>query len=403
MIKKISVDLLRPGMYVSDLNCDWIPHHSYEKEGRIPDEATIREIRRRGITEVYIDTNRGDGAHTDGIPAHEIDADNQKALQNAELLRAENNARVTISEEIGRAKRLHKEAQHLVTHVLHDVKLGKCVDIEPFDKIADGIVESVLSNHNALACLGRIRDKDNYLLEHSINLAVLMGIFAKTLHIDRVTMQDAIVGAMLHDIGKVMIPDGILNKPGKLNDDEFAVMKNHVMFSRDMLKKSPGISQLTINVAAQHHERIDGSGYPQGLHDCDICREGKMCAIADVYDAITADRVYHKGITPTAALKKLLEWSGTHFDKNLVHHFIRAIGIFPVGSLVELKSQRLGIVLDAAEKDQRMPVVKVIYNSKKKQYLPVETIDLSRPSVQDEIIKAVDPSHFGIRINDFMF
>ncbi|WP_296984536.1 HD-GYP domain-containing protein, partial [Thalassolituus sp. UBA1505] len=211
-----------------------------------------------------------------------------------------------------------------------------------------------------------------------------------------------IVGAMLHDIGKVMIPDTILHKPGKLTDDEFKVMKSHVVFSRELLKKSPGISQMTINVAAQHHERIDGSGYPDGLHDCDLCREGKMCAIADVYDAITSDRVYHKALPPTSALKKLLEWSGTHLDNELVHRFIRTMGIFPVGSLVELKSQRLGVVIDGSEKDQRMPVIKVIYNSKMNQYMPVETIDLSRPSVQDEIVKAVDPGRFGIKIKDFL-
>ena len=352
MIKKISVNQLRPGMYVSDLNCDWIPHHQYNREGRIPDDNTIAEIRRRGITEVYIDTERGDGAQTEGLTAQEVDHHNQQALDKAAEMPADNSARVSVEEELQRAHTVHTEAQNMVNNVLHNVKLGRAIDIEPFDQIADGMVDSVLRNHNALACLGRIRDKDNYLLEHSINLAVLMGIFAKSLNIDRTTMQDAIVGAMLHDIGKVMIPDAILHKPGKLTDDEFAVIKNHVVFSRDLLKKSPGISQLTINVAAQHHERIDGSGYPDGLHDCDICREGKMCAIADVYDAITADRVYHKGIPPTAALKKLLEWSGTHLDKALVHRFIRSMGIFPVGSLVELKSQRLGIVMDGAEKDQ---------------------------------------------------
>ena len=402
MIKKISVDLLRPGMYISDLNCDWIPHHNLSKEGRVPDEATIKEIRRRGITDVYIDTARGDGADADGLSQQEADQHNQKALNRAAEQRAENNARVTVAEELQRAQKLHSQAQNMVSNVLHDVKLGKSIDIEAFDQIADGMVDSVLRNHNALACLGRIRDKDNYLLEHSINLAVLMGVFAKSMGIERSIMQDAIVGAMLHDIGKVMIPDTILHKPGKLTDDEFKVMKSHVVFSRELLKKSPGISQMTINVAAQHHERIDGSGSPDGLHDCDLCREGKMCAIADVYDAITSDRVYHKALPPTSALKKLLEWSGTHLDNELVHRFIRTMGIFPVGSLVELKSQRLGVVIDGSEKDQRMPVIKVIYNSKMNQYMPVETIDLSRPSVQDEIVKAVDPGRFGIKIKDFL-
>ena len=402
MIKKISVDQLKPDMYVSDLNCDWIPHHNFQKEGRIPDQSIIDEIRRRGIREVYIDTARGLDAGDDALTAAEVDRNNQAALDKAAALKPDHKARNGVQEELLKANKIHTQAKGLVSNVLKDVKLGRAIDVEAFDRLADGMVDSVLRNHNALACLGRIREKDNYLLEHSINLAVLMGIFAKSMKIDRETMHQTIVGAMLHDIGKVMIPDEVLHKPGKLSDDEFAIMRNHVVFSRELLKKTPGVSELTIKVAAQHHERIDGSGYPEGLHDCDICREGKMCAIADVYDAITADRVYHKGLPPTMALKKLLEWSGTHLDQTLVHRFIRSMGIYPVGSLVKLKSQRLAVVIEASESDQRLPLVKVIYSTSSQRYLPVEIIDLSKPTTQDEILQAVDPARFGIRLNDFI-
>ncbi|MCD8521301.1 MAG: HD-GYP domain-containing protein [Saccharospirillaceae bacterium] len=402
MIKKISVDQLKPDMYVSDLNCDWIPHHNYQKEGRIPDQNIVDEIRRRGIREVYIDTSRGLDVGDDALTAAEVDRANQQALDKAAALKPDLNPRNGVQEELLKANKIHTQAKDLVSNVLKDVKLGRAIDVGAFDRLADGMVDSVLRNHNALACLGRIREKDNYLLEHSINLAVLMGIFAKSMNIDRETMHQTIVGAMLHDIGKVMIPDEVLHKPGKLTDDEFAIMRNHVVFSRELLKQTPGVSELTIRVAAQHHERIDGSGYPEGLHDCDICREGKMCAIADVYDAITADRVYHKGLPPTMALKKLLEWSGTHLDQTLVHRFIRSMGIYPVGSLVKLKSERLAVVIEGSETDQRLPLVKVIFHSKRQRYLPVEIIDLSKPSTQDEILQAVDPARFGIRLNDFI-
>lgn len=401
MIKKIPVSQLRPGMYVSDLNCDWIPHHDYQKQGRIPDQATIDKIRARGITEVYIDPARGlDVPHA--VTAAEVDRQNQQRLEKAAELKPDQQARTSVQEELRKAHKLHDEARGLVGNVLKDVKIGRAIDIDSFDQLADGMVDSVLRNHNALACLGRIREKDNYLLEHSINLAVLMGIFAKSLQIDRDTMHQAVVGAMLHDIGKVMVPDHVLHKPGKLNDDEFAIMRQHVVFSRELLKRTPGVGELTIKVAAQHHERIDGSGYPDGLHDCDICREGKMCAIADVYDAITADRVYHKGLPPTMALKKLLEWSGTHLDEKLVHRFIRSMGIYPVGTLVKLKSGKLAVVLENSDSDQRSPVVKVIYHATSKRYLPVEIIDLSKPSVQDEIEHAVDADKWNIRLNDFL-
>lgn len=400
MKKKITIEQLRPDMYVSDLNCDWIPHHNLPKEGRIPNQETIEKLKARGIKTLYIDPARG--KDVDGIAESEVDRHNTKALDKAAQLVPDTDHKVSVGEEMLKANRIHAEAKNLVTNVLRDVKMGNPIDIDVFDTLADGMVDSVLRNHNALACLGRIRQKDNYLLEHSINLAVLMGIFAKSLQLDRDTMQLAVIGAMLHDIGKVMIPDAVLHKPGKLSDDEFAIMRQHVVHSRELLKRTPGVGALTIRVAAEHHERMDGSGYPEGLHGCDICREGRMVAIADVYDTITADRCYHKGLPPTGAMKKLLEWSGTHLDQELVHRFIRSMGIYPVGSLVRLRSGKVAIVIEAGEKDQRMPIVKVIYHAEHKRYLPIEIIDLSKAFVQDEIASAVDPEKYAIRLNDFL-
>jgi putative nucleotidyltransferase with HDIG domain len=401
MIKRISIDKLRREMYVSDLNCDWIPHHTLQKEGRIPSDAIIDQIKRLGIKEVYIDTERGLDEE-DAITQQEVDQQVQDRLNKAGAQNMAHAGSVTVEEELFRATKLQSKAKSIMTGVLNDVKFGKPLETESFDDLADGMIDSVMRNHNALACLGRIRAKDNYLMEHSINLAVLMGIFAKSMKIDRETMHQAMVGALLHDIGKIMVPDSILHKPGKLDSNEFARMKQHVVFSRDLLKKTPGIHPLTVDVAAQHHERIDGSGYPEGLMGCDICREGKMVAITDVYDAITADRCYHKGLAPTVALKKLLEWSGTHLEEKLVHTFIRSMGIYPVGSLVMMESGRLAVVIEASEKNQTRPVVKVIYHSRLKQYIPAEIIDLSKPVSQDNIKSSVDATMWRIKISDFL-
>jgi putative nucleotidyltransferase with HDIG domain len=372
-----------------------------QKEGRIPNVAMIAELKRRGIKEVYIDTERGlDEA--DAFTQAEVEQQNQAKLDKASSLDMSKAGSVSVEEELTKAHNLQDKAKGIMSDVLSDIKFGKPLETEGFDELADGMIDSVLRNHNALACLGRIREKDNYLMEHSINLAVLMGIFAKSMKIDRDTMHHVMVGALLHDIGKIMVPDNILHKPGKLDDDEFSRMKQHVVFSRDLLKKTPGIHPLTVDVAAQHHERIDGSGYPEGLKGCDICREGKMVAITDVYDAITADRCYHKGLAPTVALKKLLEWSGTHLDEKLVHTFIRSMGIFPVGSLVMMESGRLAVVIEASEKDQTRPIVKVVYSTRLKQYIPAEIIDLSKPISQDSIKSSVDADKWRIKVADFL-
>jgi len=372
-----------------------------QKEGRIPNIAMIAELKRRGIKEVYIDTERGlDEA--DAFTQAEVEQQNQTKLDKAGSLDMSKAGSVSVEEELAKAHNLQNKAKGIMSDVLSDIKFGRPLETEGFDELADGMIDSVLRNHNALACLGRIRQKDNYLMEHSINLAVLMGIFAKSMKIDRDTMHHVMVGALLHDIGKIMVPDNILHKPGKLDDDEFSRMKQHVVFSRDLLKKTPGIHPLTVDVAAQHHERIDGSGYPEGLKGCDICREGKMVAITDVYDAITADRCYHKGLAPTVALKKLLEWSGTHLDEKLVHTFIRSMGIYPVGSLVMMDSGRLAVVIEASEKDQTRPIVKVVYSTRLKQYIPAEIIDLSKPISQDSIKSSVDADKWRIKVADFL-
>ena len=401
MIKRISIDKLRPKMYVSNLNCDWMPHHSMQKEGRIPNTAIIEQLKDKGIKEVYIDTDRGIDEE-DAFTLEEVEQQNEGKLQKAGALSMDSAGTVSVEEELIRANKLQDKAKSIMTGVLSDVKFGKPLETEAFDDLANGMIDSVIRNHNALACLGRIRAKDTYLMEHSINLAVLMGIFAKSMSIDRDTMQQVMVGALLHDIGKIMVPDNILHKPGKLDDDEFARMKQHVVFSRDLLKNTPGIQPLTVVVAAQHHERIDGSGYPEGLTGCQICREGKMVAITDVYDAITADRCYHKGLAPTVALKKLLEWSGTHLEESLVHTFIRSMGIYPVGSLVMLESGRLAVVIEASEKDQTRPIVKVIYHARLKQFIPTEVIDLSKPVSQESIKCSVDADKWRIKIPDFL-
>jgi len=253
-----------------------------------------------------------------------------------------------------------------------------------------------------LACLSRIREKDSYLLEHSVNVGVLMSILGKAMNLERQQLFEYVLGALLHDIGKIIIPDEVLHKPGRLTEEEFELMKKHATFSRDILIKSgDDLPAASINVAYQHHERLDGTGYPNALNKDQISLEGKMAAIVDVYDAITADRCYHKGMPPTIALKRMLEWTGSHLDKDLLHIFIKAMGVYPVGSVVELSNERLAIVNEINESDQKSPIVKVIYNTQYKRYVKIELLDLSKKK-DVTIVKPIDPASYGIQVNDFL-
>ena len=178
-------------------------------------------------------------------------------------------------------------------------------------------------------------------------------------------------------------------------------MKRHALYSQKILEKNHGFPQTAINVAGQHHERLDGKGYPAGLFGDEVSQEGRMASVVDVYDAITADRVYHQGMTPSTALKRMLEWSGPHLDAKYVQAFIKAMGIYPVGSLVELESGMAAIVMEEND-DSLKPTVKVIYNLKTAMFAKVATVNLSKSGSNDRIVKPIDPEDHGIKVRDFL-
>lgn len=400
MLKKIKVSELKPGMYVANITQRGVSLHEHEKEGRIKDEQTVKELKKRGLKELYIDTEQGDDSSL-AIPVEEADKALSKKLTSVAADRDGNLiAPSSFEQEWEKASRLHSEAINLVNSAMNAIQYGQEVSIEPFEDMADNFIDSVFRNQNALACLSRIRDKDSYLMEHSVNVALLMSILGKQLELERDYLHQCVTGALLHDIGKILIPDEVLHKPGKLTDEEFATMKKHVTYSRKILQRNKRFAQAAVNVAAQHHERMDGRGYPNGLKGEEISPEGRMASVVDIYDAITADRVYHKGLPPSAALRRMLEWTDGHLDKQYVHAFIKAIGVYPVGSLVELENHHAGIVIEENE-DALRPVVRVIYNLNTQLYLPVKDHDLSTTNNRDSIVKALDPADYGIQIGDF--
>jgi len=401
MIKRIPISALKVGMYITDMNNDWIPHNTQRRRGLIKREETIEKIRKMGVQFVYIDALKGADTQ-DSETAAAVDERNEEALQKAGEQTPGVAPRVSLPEEMVAALRIHSEAQELVGNFMNSAKIGAAIDVAPIHKLADELQSSVTRNANALGCLGRIREKDNYLLEHSVNLSVLMSIFGQYRKLSEDVMHQTVVGALLHDLGKILTPDEVLHKPGRLTPEEYEVMKLHARHSRDILSATEGIGELTVITAAQHHERMDGTGYPEGLKGEAISEYGRMVAITDVYDAITADRVYHRGMTPTQGLKKLLEWSGSHLDPSLVRQFIRCIGLYPVGSLVLLDSGRLGVVVEINEEDQRLPVVRVMYHTKFRMPITLTTIDLSKPSSQDRILRSVDPDEYRIDVRKFL-
>ncbi len=400
MLKKIAVDKLKPGMYVAKIAAQGISLHEHEREGRIKDKQTIKALMQRGVKELYIDTEQGSDS-SDAMPMEQSEKLLDTQIKEIANTHQEQEQNVEFEKEFEKASKIHTEALSMVGNALEAAKMGEMIELEGFDSMAENFMDSVKRNQNALACLSRIRDKDSYLMEHSVNVAVLMSVLGKHLKLERSYLHQCVTGALLHDIGKVLIPDTILHKPGKLTPDEFNIMKRHSLYSRKILEKSRGFPQVAVNVAGQHHERLDGRGYPEGLKGDFVSKEARMASVVDIYDAITADRVYHKGMPPSAALKRMLEWCGPHLDTQYVHAFIKAIGVYPVGSLVELESGLAGIVVEEVPGSIK-PIVKVIYSLKKNGYVNVIKKDLSKSNCNDKIVKTLNPDDYGINIQDFI-
>ncbi|MEY8262569.1 MAG: HD-GYP domain-containing protein, partial [Bermanella sp.] len=400
MLKKISVDQLKPGMYVTNISDRGISLHEHEREGRIKDQKTILALSKRGVRELYIDTKQGDDS-PHAIAIEESDKQLKGKLEDIATEQKPRAKEVSFEQEFEKASQMHHEAINMVSNAMEAAKTGNIVDLDNIENMAENFMDSVERNQNALACLSRIREKDSYLMEHSVNVAVLMSILGKYLQLERVYLHQCVTGALLHDIGKVLIPDTILHKPGKLTHDEFAIMRRHASYSKRILQKNHGFPQVSINVAGQHHERLDGKGYPDGLQGDAISQEARMASVVDIYDAITADRVYHKGMPPSVALKRMLEWSGPHLDTKYVHAFIKAIGVYPVGSLVELSNGLAGIVIKENPGSIK-PIIKVMYNVKQNIYAQVTTLDLSLKTCGEHIIRSLNPQDFGIKVEDFI-
>lgn len=363
------------------------------KPGMLSSESTRRSLQDMGVLEVKIDLTRSKHQQTTLIENPESNLAPEEQIE-AALTSKEK------AESRKHAEKLYAEAKVLQVKLLDALKNGEIVDIAPLEEMADEMVDSIFKNPDAMVFLSRIREKDTYLMEHSLNVGMLLANFGRYLKLSRQVIKELLVGGLLHDTGKVMIPDEILHKPGRLTTDEFEIMKTHVDYSMQFLDKAEGITNVMRTVAANHHERLDGLGYPRGLKGLELCLVSRISTIVDVFDALTADRCYKKGMPATQAFRILLQGSGMQFDELLVKKFIKCMGIHPTGSLVKLKTGKLALVVESNENSPLQPIVKIIYSTTGKHYLDVRIVDLSKTPTE-EIECTVDPKEYGIDIRRF--
>jgi len=402
MLKKVDASMLRVGMFIHDLDCGWMAHPFVRTRFAVTSDDDIRKILAAGIHSVTIDCARG------------LDVDAPTVEEAAAAAEAELTAvaatpvaplRSTLAEEFDRAVAIRRQAAGLVRTVMQDARLGKAIEMDKVSPVVENITASILRNASALMGLCVIKSKDDYTFLHSVSVCTLLVAFCGSRKMDADTIYQAGIGGLLHDTGKALVPDAILNKPGRLTEEEFEIVRRHPQNGYDILHRTPDIGPIPLDITLHHHERRDGSGYPERQRGGDISELAQMAAIVDVYDAITADRCYHKGMPPAEALRKIHEWSRHQFDPALTQDFMRCVGIYPVGTLVLLESGRLGVVVEPHETSLLTPKVKVFFSTRSQTYIRPETVDLSRRlgyGGADRILRHESPEKWQVDPQRFM-
>ena len=402
MIKKIGVQQLRPGMFVHDMDCGWMEHPFLTGSFKVRGDKEIEKMMGHGILELYIDSEKGlDLEDAPTQPEVEASISHQMAVAIDKVNPLEP---TSLREELGRARIVLLEANKIIGEVMNSARVGRQIEQEQVNHVVGKMSDSILRNKYALLSLCRIKEKDNFTFLHSISVGALLMSFVRSFNLKPGDMQMVGIGGMLHDIGKTMVPDRILNKAGSLTNDEFTTMKMHVHFGQRILSDMPGISQTSLDVVAQHHERYDGSGYPLKLKGEEMSLYGQMASIVDVYDSITSDRCYSSAMAPSVALRKMFEWSKLYFAPELIQFFVRTVGIYPVGTLVMLESGKLAVVIEQQGRDLTRPLVRAVFDSKKSGPLTVHDIDLSKPLGQgggDRILNHEASAKWNINPHQF--
>lgn len=406
-------------MYLHDIKINWLKHPFLRKQVKVKNTQTLHKIRKSGARTVLIDTHKGIDIESaadesndklePGLVKVKQDLDKQRPQkpQPAPAIQPYPEFEATsVEQELGIAKPLRKQAIDHYTNILNDVKMGRSIATSEVENTVKDLTNSILRNQDALLTLGTIRNKSRYQFEHAINVCTLCLIFAKWLELDYDSVIQLGVAGLLHDVGETRLPDEILSNKDHLTDAQYRELQKHVDYSVEILTTNIGIAPLTIRAVQQHHERADGSGYPVGLHLKEIQATSQILGIADTYDAMTSETVYHYAMAPTHVLRQLLESGNDLFDQSLIKQFIKCLGIYPVGSMVRLNNGLIALVTEIAEQDSLHPVVRVIYNARNEHFIQPYDLNLADPLKNDNqsiyIIGCVDPNHLHIDVMAFV-
>lgn len=300
---------------------------------------------------------------------------------------------------------VYREAKKLTKTLLDDVRLGGVVNTEQAKATVKDCVNSILRNADALIWMSRLRNEDEYTAEHCLNVCILAIAFGRHIGMSEGELEKLGLCGLLHDVGKMRVPSHILNKREPLTEKEFSTIKAHSVHGRNLLMASPGVPNATVDVAYSHHERVDGTGYPRKLKASGISDFARIICIVDAYDAMTADRCYSTAIASTEALKRIFQSRGTQFDERLALEFIKCVGLYPPGSIVELANGLVGIVLETNHRYRHLPKIIVVKDLNqplvKEIIVDLNDIQLEKLDKSYVIKRSIPDGTYGIKIRDY--
>ena len=405
---KVLIQDLQLGMYVSKLDRPWTDTPFLFQGFEVTSSATIQKLSEY-CEYVYVDPENSHTNISPGTtrapkpPQHDphqvteaIDEHNKKQKEKEEVFKY-----TDFKHELKHALDVHQSAHNYIKTVMQDVRVGHSIDTKSAKILVSELADSIVTNSTALLWLTNLKDRDEYTSQHSLNVCILSLLFGQHLELSTEELNNIGVGALLHDIGKLRVPLNILNKPASLTDHEFGVMKKHPAYGYDLLKNGYDLHETSLDIIRHHHERLDGTGYPDGLIGDSISHFTKMVSIIDVYDAVTSKRVYHDETTPYDALNKLYHQSEKKIDRDLLEQFIKCVGIYPVGSIVELNTGHVGVVVATSDEHHLHPVVMLVMDHHKKHYEQRKFINLANPKFSERktqlsIEKIISPESVGI-------
>ncbi len=405
MLKTINPSDVELGMFIHKLEGSWFKHPFWKSKFLLDDTTTLQDLRECDIPGVVIDVSKGRDRLTAQPRPAAGDAPTATATSQLSrrglVARAQpfdyaSTARTDLSREFGHARTVANRSEKVVSRVFLQSRLGKAVDSTVVEPVISDIFASVQRNPHAFNGLMRCKRDNQYVFQHALAVSALMISLARQLKLSPEQLRNAGMAGLLLDVGIGHLPINLEEVGGDYRDFSEEVLQRHTTLGYEYLRMGGDIPDEVALVALQHHERLDGSGYPQGLHGEAISMLSRMAAICDVYDSLVTDRANHRGLDPGTAILEMQEMTGK-FDQRLLDAFILAIGAHPVGSVVRLESDRLALVIDQDSADHTLPRVRAFFSIRTGRMTQPEDIALAQCFGQDRIVAVADPETYGIK------